>query len=483
MKRILILAALATSVTLNAQTLEEKFRAFQTKAQSDYTDFRNQANQKYADFLRGSWEYLQQQPSIQQPEEKPVPPVVYEPQPKDAATDPQPHQVPVQVIAVPEPTPDPEPVAPIRQNEQPTTSRKLIYQGTEFNIRCPKTTLYLKAVDGDAIANAWMQLAQPNFDNMLFDCLKSKVSHRLCDWAYIGLVGQLAQQLYGASNEATLLQAFILSQSGYAMRLAQSSGKKLYMLLGSDYQLYDRSYYQIDGHYFYPISREVPNNLQICPGAYSNEQTFSLDIQPEQKLKVNEQAATARPLTADIIAQPVVNINAIQFYNDYPTGQIGGDCGTRWATYANAPMEECVRRSLYPTLMQAIQGLSEQQAVDKLLNWVQTAFKYEYDEKVWGGDRAFFPSETLHYPYADCEDRVILFSRVVRDLTRLDVALVYYPGHLAAAVAFNQDVQGDYLMANGKKYTICDPTYIGAPVGRTMPDMDNQQAKVIELKR
>ena len=45
-----------------------------------------------------------------------------------------------------------------------------------------------------------------------------------------------------------------------------------------------------------------------------------------------------------------------------------------------------------------------------------------------------------------------------------------------------EDIRGDYLLRDGKKYTICDPTYIGAPIGATMPSMDNQTAKVITLR-
>ena len=101
---------------------------------------------------------------------------------------------------------------------------------------------------------------------------------------------------------------------------------------------------------------------------------------------------------------------------------------------------------------------------------------------MWGGDRAFFATETLYYPYCDCEDRSILFSRLVRDLVGLPVALLYYPGHLATAVAFQDDVRGDCVMIRDKKYTVCDPTYIGAFVGETMPGMNNQQAKAIVLK-
>ena len=119
--------------------------------------------------------------------------------------------------------------------------------------------------------------------------------------------------------------------------------------------------------------------------------------------------------------------------------------------------------------------------MERLLNWVQTAFVYEYDDKVWGDDRAFFPEETLYYPYCDCEDRSILLSRLVRDLLGLKAMLIYYPGHLAMAVGFTQDVKGDYILLQGKKYVVCDPTYIGALVGVTMEGMDNETAKVILL--
>ena len=71
----------------------------------------------------------------------------------------------------------------------------------------------------------------------------------------------------------------------------------------------------------------------------------------------------------------------------------------------------------------------------------------------------------------------------MRDLLDLDVILVYYPGHLAAAVEFNIPVDGDYINLNGRKFTICDPTYICAPIGATMPEMDNQTAKVILLSK
>jgi hypothetical protein len=183
----------------------------------------------------------------------------------------------------------------------------------------------------------------------------------------------------------------------------------------------------------------------------------------------------------DISVQVSVNKNLLPFFSAYPTSEVGGNFMTRWAMYADTPICQQTKDELYPQLKLAIANRSEKEAVERLLNWVQTAFAYEYDDKVWGGDRAFFSDETLYYPYCDCEDRSILFTRLVRDLLGLKCILIYYPGHLASAVCFTSDVNGDYISVNGSRYVICDATYIGAPIGHTMPNMDNETAKVIVL--
>ena len=181
-------------------------------------------------------------------------------------------------------------------------------------------------------------------------------------------------------------------------------------------------------------------------------------------------------------AKVSVNKNLIDFYETYPTSSLGENFMTRWSMYANTPLDASLKEQLYPVLREELKGYSELEAVERLLNWVQTGFVYEYDEQVWGHDRAFFAEETLYYPSCDCEDRSILLSRLVRDLLGLKTVLVYYPGHLALAVRFNEDVKGDFLTLNGNRFVVCDPTYINARVGRTMPGLDNSEATVIMLE-
>jgi hypothetical protein len=52
---------------------------------------------------------------------------------------------------------------------------------------------------------------------------------------------------------------------------------------------------------------------------------------------------------------------------------------------------------------------------------------------------------------------------------------------LASAVHFHENISGDYVYYDNKRYLIGDPTFIRANIGRTMTGMDNGKAKVLLL--
>ncbi|MEG1700751.1 MAG: hypothetical protein RR270_05655, partial [Alistipes sp.] len=146
-----------------------------------------------------------------------------------------------------------------------------------------------------------------------------------------------------------------------------------------------------------------------------------------------------------------------------------------------ASLSDHTKESLYPVLITAIAKKSESEAANILINFVQTAFEYQTDQEQFGVERSLFADETLYYPYSDCEDRAILYSVLVRELLGLETVLLHYPNHLATAVCFKNDVSGDYIDLDGRRYIVCDPTYEGADIGHTMPGMDNQTAEIIML--
>ena len=457
---------------------------FKKQALQKYNDFRTQANEQYAVFLKLAWEQYNALPAIPKPKDETVPPVTIPEEDKDMTIKSNP--IPIKEVVVP-PTPDPQPtpIAPIKENSQPQERAiDFVYCGTQCRIRLIKNlNLTLQNCSNEQLSNVWTQLsAEGVLNNTIRDCLAIRVGRNLCDWAYLNLLSSFSKAIYGNSNEATMLTSYIYAQSGYKMRLGRNE-QNIYLLYASEHGIYDIAYFDIDGLKFYPFECNK-DQLEICDASLPKEKPLSLYIPQNQQFEYK--ASKLRTLTSkrypDVQIHVQVNENMIDFYNTYPTSEINNNFMTRWAMYANTPLDEHVKKDLYPALKEKINGMNQLEAANKLLNWVQTAFVYEYDDKVWGHDRAFFAEETLYYPYCDCEDRSILFSRLTRDLLGLETILVFYPGHLASAVCFTENVSGDYISLNGKRYVITDPTYIGAPVGRTMPDMDNSQAHVILLE-
>lgn len=486
MKRLISIILSLSALVANAQVDEfrKSYEDFKHKARKEYDDFRDEANRQYAEFMRQAWQQHKTLPAIPKPKDEEVKPVVMPEEDRDKPIDNKPVVI-EDVITPPAPKPQPVPVAPIREQPQPEEKHvTFLFYGTECRVRFNDNERF-RVLDcsNDALAKAWETLSGEDYNNTIRDCLEMRIRMNLCDWAYLNMLDAMAKACLGNGNEATMLMAYVYCQSGYKMRLG-TVGNRVYLLYGSDHYIYDAAYFYIEGEKFYPFKCDE-KQMSICGASFPKEQALSLMI-PE-RLSLAYDKTNNRTLQSarypDVKAEVSVNKNLIDFYNSYPTSTIDNDFMTRWAMYANCPMEKELADSLYPTLKAKITGTDKKDAAERLLNFVQTAFVYEYDDKVWGHDRAFFAEETLYYPYCDCEDRSILFSRLVRDLLRLDVVLVFYPGHLATAVCFDEEVNGDYIMLDGRKFIVCDPTYIGAPVGLTMPDMDNKTAKIILLNR
>jgi hypothetical protein len=468
------------------QRKEAEFNEYADKRNRQFEDFRNKINAEFAAMIEKTWREMEAMKATPQPKEvPPVPPLNY---PKEDQSKPEDNPQPVvDVEPVPQTEPQPMPIVPIEEAPQPTPviSQTFAFQffGTQLNVRLQDSQRFtLNGCNEQVIAQAWKRMSDGNYDNVVYDCLQIRSANKLCDWAYLLMLQDLANRFYGKQcNESVLLMAYIYCQSGYKMRLALS-GNNLCLLYASRHQIYDVNYWMVDGEQYYPLDENI-HQARICQVAFPNEKPLSLLISNEQQLAMN--VSSPRRLQskryADIKANVTVNTNLIKFFDSYPTSMINQDFGTRWALYANTPMSAQAKNTLYPTLRMAISGKSNYEAVSRLLNFVQTAFVYETDDEVWGSDRAFFAEETLYYPYCDCEDRAILFSRLVRDLVGLKVALIYYPGHLAAAVQFDNSVTGDYVMLGNQRYVVCDPTYIGAPIGKSMPNLNYSKARAILL--
>lgn len=469
----------------SAQTFEEyrqqaqaDFHAYKTEEIRKFKTYRDKVNAEFAEYMRRAWPEYKVQPA------EPVPPRPEPPKPvvKDPDAEPSNDPIPFDnILPTPAPVLPPQPVVPLPMPEKPIKAPfAFTFYGTPCTIGLEEEHRFsLAGVDENKVADAWKVLSSDAYLPLVSECLTWRDRLQLCDWGYVRFLERMTTTFFPAEklNEARLLQMYILTQSGYKVRIARSDNR-LVLLLPSKDNIYAYSYLNIGSCKYYVVDPTIRQQLfYVFDREFPKEQFFSLQISREPLFSIR--AATARRLTAkrypEVSAMVSTNRNLIDFYNDYPLS-------SAWNIYAQASLSTPAKNQLYPVLQKAIAGKNKAAAANMLIDWVQTAFDYQTDDEQFGQERPLFADETLYYPYSDCEDRAILYSILVRDLLGLDVVLLHYPGHLATAVCLDDDTPGDHLMIDGRKYIVCDPTYIGASIGETMPQYKQTAASVVRIK-
>lgn len=408
-----------------------------------------------------------------QPEKKPVVEVV--------ESEPEAERTPVvEADRRPEPAAEPRlpvsstPTSPLYRGESGRS--KIAYGGLAFylnnslNRKCS-----LNGLNENAIADAYEALCNSDYKPLLADCAQIRKDLRLNDWGVFTLVRQVADTYCGTANESIVMQQFLLNEMGYKARMARKATEdKMMLFVATDCSIYAHPYITLNGQNYYNLS----GNNEQCQFYMCQKDS------PKAKNSVGMQLKEAPLFPGTVIssthqakgsaARVTVDVPKalMDFYKDYP------QCD--YSVYFNAPVNAAMEKRILSSLAPLVQGRNEADAANILINFVQTAFQYQTDGQQFGYEKPFFVEELFYYPYSDCEDRAMLFSYLVRKLLGLDVVLLDYPEHIATAVRFNGNVSGDYLMVNGRKYIVCDPTYIGASIGMTMPRYKTVSAKVLK---
>ncbi len=483
MRRILVILLCVAATSVSAQEdfeaikarMQSNFNNIKTQAHNDFDAFRRKANEDYARFLEQAWRQMDAMSPIPAPRQ------------------PKPTSIPPHTATTPSSTPldmegiDPAAIAQEIDDvpeiqipaEMETMGEEVEFYSSKVVMKVAKkvSSIVLGNTTEKVVASAWRQLAAGGYDPLLKDCLSQRSKMQLCDWAYIQLCGAAAKTtMDNRPNESVLLQAFLLTQSGYRVRLAEGNGR-LVLLVPFDHTVYNYAFLNIDGQKYYVLDAGRKGTYRVCQASFPRERTASIAIARQPQLAMRATAARTYGGDGRYPEMKVTlgsNRNLIDFYSAYPVSDA-------WSSYARASLSESTKTQLYPALRALIAGKSKQKATDMLLDFVQHAFDYKTDQDQFGYERPLFGDESFYYPYNDCEDRSILFAILVRELVGLDVVLLHYPGHLATAVGLGESAKGDYVTVNGRRFTVCDPTYIGATIGESMPQFKNGKVKIIML--
>jgi len=498
------------------------FERYRQQMQSEFTDYRTQANREFAAFLEREWaefeaykaRQLYSEPKFEQmPEARPaeaIPETRIQAERNDAppleslglrrwfdrlvgrssepSTLPTPPAPPVtEEEAAPAAGPD-EPPAPRAAADlppvEPAPNESLAsvpFLGSPIAIPYVDASAEVRlqgGIDNRSIARFWDRLSRVDSAVTRERLHTVRAAMDLNDWGVALVVQGLAEQVFRDRPMASRLYTwFLLNQMGYRVKVGYSDAA-VFLLAPIPESLYGLPYFTLDGRSYYNLTvlqgAASPDSLYIYRGdAPTAEQDLALSLKRPPRLPDATSGRTLRfRYGGQAYAVPMAYDRALKaFYDSYP--QIGFD------VLFEAPLGERTRSTLVDRLAELVADRDPVEAVNFLLRFVQTAFDYERDVTQFGGERYLFAEQTVAYPASDCEDRVVLFSALVRQLLDLPVVGVQYPNHLAAAVHFPTAVEGDAVHYQGARFVIADPTYRNAFVGEAMPDLVGRETAIL----
>lgn len=340
-----------------------------------------------------------------------------------------------------------------------------------------------KPFNNNKIADFWGEMAAKKFDGLLRHLQNKKDRMNLNDWGYFLFIKEIANNVYPNSpNKKHLFMWYMIVKSGYKARVGLVSNK-VYLFIPAENKIYgvpyirsagsdNRSYIMdFDNLWQTSLSGKRISSYDDDYPASNKLLNMNLHNPPKIDTKLKSKTLRFRYKGRKYEIPVKYNISAIDFYEYYPYSNL--------EIYFNAGVSEETKESLLKSLRPVVENENEAIAANKLLRFVQNAFDYKMDQPHFGREKPLFVEETLHYDYSDCEDRSIMYAFLVEELLGLEVIGVRYPGHLATAVNFNINVEGDNIKHNGREYTVCDPTYVNANIGMTMPRFKGKPLKGI----
>lgn len=457
----------------------KKFEQMQ-KEVNDRFEQMKQVDAKFAEILNRAWKELDLNTGIKpdttpKPDTPPVARPAEVPPPKPAAPPPEKIIPP----SPPKPKPEQKPIQPQGKGGVPLA---FAFFNTPIRMTCdPRAKHPLEGrLSEKTIGAFWEALSKSDYPAFLTQALQLRKQLNLNDWGYCLLLNTAGESLYaGSVNESRLFTWFMMVQSGYDAR-AGFADDQVYLLLPSINTVYSAPYYTLGNSNYYVMPMNT--SPKTIKSLYTYQGTYGVAGRPVDLTILNPPDITGtddrRTLSFTYAGKthtlPVnVRQNVIDFYRYYPQ--------TNLDIYFRASMALETRNGLLAALKPIVLNQPEEEAVNILLCFVQTAFAYKTDDAQFGREKYFFPEETLFYPFSDCEDRAVLFAFLVRNLLNLDVIGLDYPGHVAAAVRFTGKTSGDAVMYHSARYVICDPTYINARYGECMPVFKNVTPGIVQI--
>lgn len=357
----------------------------------------------------------------------------------------------------------------------------------------PKLRIKSKGIEEKNVAEYFANIAKCREETKALWTEMTGVVDRfgLNEWGYFCLTRDVSERMFENINDRVLFCFYMLrNEGGFKTRLArgqESDNLTLLIALDNSKQVYSYTYFSFADD---ATGKKKVKYYTVYGGGKAKEAVYSYDFCKQDAEKKQMGLDFNKILNmGDCDVNRTLSLtkerNVVLPYNKAHMAYLDDVPMTAFPIYFASPVSIQAQQELQKNFNEMKKNYTPVQFIGMLLNFVQNAFAYKTDEDQFGYEKYFYPEEVIGYPYCDCEDRAALFAWLVQKYTNAKVIGIQYEGHVATAVYFGEDVNisGDHIDYGGKRYYVCDPTYINASIGMTMPQYKDKKPKVIKLKK
>lgn len=416
---------------------------------------------------------------------------------QDRYQTPKPHTAPVaeipaddiKPVVTPRPTvaPRPEPTKPVATKPVPVPQAPaksvapsdvftFPYYDIEFKIADIAAPLGRRLTSSNDFADQWRALAKSDVKQMIPEFKRIAAEHGLNDYLTYQLIRAYSDSRYASAHTTVraAFQHFMLVNMGFDVRIALDDRGTPLLLIPFAQHVYGRPFLMLGDRKYYvfqPENTDLDSNARIstCKLPADADLGRPLDLRLEGlKLPVKMKDFTLSYDGLELHGQ--VNENIFPLLYRYPQMAIGD--------YAESTVTPELRADLVAQLKSQLSGLSQREAIDKLLKFTQNAFEYATDGDFHGFEKPYFLEEILYYPKCDCEDRAMFYTYMLWNALGVENHLVAYPGHESASVCLDEPIKGTSYDYDNHRFYISDPTFIGASTGMCMPAYTSTQPEI-----
>jgi len=464
---------------------ENEFQKWRKTEKQSFSDYKKSIDEEFVDYLKKDWKefklenrlsaYKKPKPvNIPKAPAKKLPEKIIKTRPGYLAT-----KRSEPVLTAPQKVDEKQ---KIRKHKKCTKAGlNFLFCGTDiFLCYDPEIkNIKIQEIDNHAIASFWTMISKTDYNDLIAQTKKYKKDLKLNDWGYNLFVYEIGKKIFREhENLSRLFLWFIATKSNLAIRIGYNNNR-VYPLFAYNGTIYGSRFFNLQGQRFYVLSfgkEQDSESIKTYKRDYSetsNKINLQISASPVFATDFKTRELSFRYQNNEYKFKLGYNKNLVNYFKNYPQ--------TELQIYFNANITSAMYSNLLAPVRKLIENEDRTEAVKILLRLTQTVFDYKTDGDQFGYEKYMLPHETLYYPFSDCEDRSIFFAFLVKNLLSLDVVGLHYPGHLATAVRFNKEVNGTFITYKGKKYVVCDPTYINANPGMVMPKFRHIRPEIIKI--